>query len=169
MLQVVCFTPKILEYLSETRLRRHSWLARLGPDILAEEFDEEEVLRRLRAVALAPIGEAVLDQTAVCGIGNVYKSEILFLEGIDPFARVSTLDEERARRLLRECRRLMRRNLEGYPRRTRLGRDGARQWVYRRSGEGCSKCGTKVRMRRQGDLGRSTYYCPECQQVPDHT
>lgn len=161
---VVCFTPKTLEHLSQTRLRRHPWLQRLGPDILATTLDEDEIIRRLARHGMAAIGAAILDQSIVCGIGNVYKSEVLFLERIDPFARVSTLDEESRRRIVRRCRDLMRRNLEGYPRRTRMGRDGARQWVYGRSGERCMKCGARIRMRRQGDLGRSTYYCPSCQQ-----
>lgn len=163
----VCFTPKVLELMTEKALKRHPYLAKLGPDLLADEFDEAEALRRFRIHDVTPLGVAVLNQTLVCGIGNVYKSELLFLNGWNPFARVSCFSDAQLRQLFRAARKLLRRNLGGAPRRTRMGRDGPRLWVYNRSGERCLKCGTKIRMRRQGDLGRSTYWCPECQPTPD--
>lgn len=160
---VVCFSPKVLELLSATALRRHRWISRLGPDILADEFDTAAVVPRFRPHGFLPIGEAVLHQGIVCGIGNVYKSEILFRLGIDPFARVRDLDDETLRAILSEARMLMRRNLDGRKRRTRFGRDGVSHAVYRRSGDRCLRCDTPIRMKRQGDHGRSTYYCPTCQ------
>lgn len=162
---VVCFSPKLLELLSPAEVRTHRWLARLGPDILSARFDEDEALRRLRVHNAAPIGEAIMNQTILCGIGNVYKSEVLFVAGVNPFVEVGQLPDDVLRRVLCQARRLMRRNLRGYPRRTRLRGDGHAQWVYGRSGQACLKCGTKIQLRRQGDLGRTTYWCPGCQKM----
>jgi endonuclease VIII len=160
---VACFHPQTLELLTATTLRRHPFLRNLGPDLLAPELDETEVLRRFRVHDPTPLGEAVLNQTIVCGLGNVYKSELLFLLRLHPLLPVGRLTDDELRQLLRRARELMRKNLAGYPRRTRFGRDGQRQWVYGRSGEPCLVCGDRIEMRRQGDLGRSTYWCPTCQ------
>jgi endonuclease-8 len=159
----VCFEPKTLELLSENDIRRHRYLTRLGPDLLAERFDRDEALRRLRARPQLPIGEAVMNQTLVCGIGNVYKSEILFLERISPFIALDQLSDEQLTRLLERARRLMRRNLEDPRRSTRFGRDGPRLWVYGRVSDRCLVCGAMICTRRQGDLGRITFWCPSCQ------
>lgn len=159
----VCFSPRTLQLLSATGLRRHPQLARLGPDMLAGEFDPVGLAPRLHTPL--PIGEALLDQRLLSGIGNVYKSEVLFLCRVDPFAPASSLPSASLVELLAQARALMRRNLEGHPRRTRSGHDGPRVWVYGRSGEPCLRCGSLVRMRRQGEAARSTYYCPECQGV----
>jgi endonuclease-8 len=159
----VCFAPKTLELLSPIAIRRHAYLTRLGPDLLAERFCMDEALARLRTMPALPIGEAVMNQTLVCGIGNVYKSEILFLERIDPFQPLDQLADDQLRRLLERARRLMRRNLTDAHRSTRFGRDGPRLWVYGREREPCLECGTPICVRRQGDLGRITFWCPVCQ------
>ncbi len=161
----VLFSPKTLEILSADGLRRHRWLSRLGPDLLAHDFDVERILTRLRRHAAAPIGVAIMDQSVACGAGNVYKSEVLFLEQANPFARVDSLSDPQWQSVFCRTRDLMRRNLMGYPRTTRFGRDGTRKWVYGRSGEACLRCGRLIQMRRQGELGRSTYFCPSCQSV----
>ncbi|MBX3424244.1 MAG: Fpg/Nei family DNA glycosylase [Pirellulales bacterium] len=158
----VCFTPKTLELLSPDALRRHSQLQHLGPDLLAGEFAGEEALARLRAVDAAPLGEAIMNQRVVSGIGNIYKSEVLFIRGLDPFASVAAYSDQELAALLAEARQLMLRNLLGRPRQTRLS-SGSRQWVYHRSGQPCLKCRGAIEMRRQGDAGRSTYWCPSCQ------
>lgn len=136
-------------------------LARLGVDLLSET-PIDVALPRLRALGDVPIGVALMRQQAVAGIGNVYKSEVLFLERVDPFASLSTFDDATLRRVLERARTSMRENLGGRRRITRRG-EGGRHWVYDRSGAPCFVCGTFVRMRRQGDDGRSTYWCPECQ------
>lgn len=159
----VCFTPKTLELLSRDKLRRHRWLTRLGPDMLDPNINFQRVIANLRRHGTLPIGEALLNQTSVTGIGNVYKSELIFLQQVDPFRAVVDFTDQQLLQLLRAGQRLMRMNLSGGPRRTRVGRDGNRAWVYRRSGQPCFKCGTTIRMKRQGDLGRSTYWCPDCQ------
>jgi len=164
----VCFSAPVVELLRAGEAERHEALSSLGPDILGETFDYAEAVRRLLALGETPLGEAVLAQRAVAGIGNIYKSETLFLVREDPFAPVGSVDEKRLARLLARARELMRSALGPTPRATRptmsRSRDpGARTWVYRREGRPCRRCGTEIRMRRQGLDRRSTYWCPKCQ------
>lgn len=164
---VVCFTPKTLELLSPAGLRRHPYLHKLGPDLLGGPWRDEEVIRRFRTHDRTSIGEAIMNQTIVCGVGNVYKSEVLFLLRHHPLTPVGSLRDEQILEIVTTSRDLMQQNLSGYPRTTRHSLDGRRKWLYGRSGEPCFKCGTAVEMIRQGDLGRSTYFCPQCQpQMP---
>lgn len=139
-------------------------LPALGPDLLEAAFDVDEAVRRLRSASACPLGVALMRQALVSGIGNVYKSELLFLERLDPFGPVGAHDEAALRALIERGRVLLARNLGPGPRVTRRG-EGGRLWVYRRSGEPCFVCGELVRMRRQGEDGRSTYFCPSCQGV----
>ena len=162
---VVCFSPKTLELLSPARLRQHPHLNRLGPDLLSEDWDEESAMGRLRVHDQTPLGEAIMNQTLICGIGNVYKSEVLFLQQLDPLAPVRCLSDQELRESLRTARKLMRRNLGSGPRRTRFAGDSHRVWVYDRHGEPCFRCGELIQVTRQGDLGRTTYFCPDCQRV----
>lgn len=161
--RVVCFSPKMLELLSATQFRRHSLLNRLGPDLMRDSFDGPTVVSRFRVHNLSPIGEAVMNQTIVCGIGNVYKSETLFLEKLSPFLRVSEFSDAMIVQVVTKAQELMHKNKTGQRRRTRMSADGQRLWVYGRRGFPCFECGTTIQMRRQGDLGRSTYWCPTCQ------
>ena len=140
-------------------------LRELGPDLLDEALPDALFVARLRQVDALPLGVALMRQRVLSGIGNVYKSEVLFLERRDPFAPVATQEEAALEALIARARRLMRRNLVGFPRTTRKRYQG-RLWVYGRSGEPCRVCATTVRMRRQGDDGRSTYFCPACQLGP---
>jgi len=151
----------VLAPLSEIERR----VASLGPDLLSPDYDQAEAMRRLREHPDATIAEALMLQSIVAGIGNVYKSEVLFIEKVSPFRTVSELDDATLDRLLRKARELMRRNLKG-PRRTTFGSfAGTPFFVYERSGQHCLKCDTKIGMLRQGNLQRSTYFCPECQGV----
>jgi endonuclease-8 len=147
---------------------RTSDLASLGPDVAAAAFDEAEALRRLRALGPQPVADALVVQRAVAGIGNVYKSEVLFLERVDPRTRVRELDDARLLGLVRRARALLLANLRGRgPRRTRASLTGAgpRLWVYGRAGERCLACGAAIARLSQGLPGapRSTYHCPSCQ------
>jgi endonuclease-8 len=160
---VVCFSPKTLELLSSAGLRRHEYLQRLGPDLLGGAIDEAEVLSRFRVHNATTIGEAILNQTIVSGIGNVYKSEVLFVLHLHPLTRVSQLTDQEILELITKSRELMQHNLEGRPRTTRHALDGRRFFVYGRSGQPCFLCSTPIQIIRQGDLGRSTYFCPNCQ------
>jgi len=159
----VCFSPKTLQLLGPDALRRHPHLRRLGPDLLGDPPDPAKMLRRFRVHDPTPIGQAVMNQTIVCGIGNVYKSEILFLCRVNPFAAVGQLKDETILELLACARDLMQKNLRGSPRYTRFSLDGRRHWVYGRHGQKCFECGQRVCLSRQGDLGRTTFWCPICQ------
>ena len=158
-----CFRPQTLELLSDTGFRRHPYLHRLGPDLLGQQLDEATVLARFRVHNATPIGQAVMNQTIVCGIGNVYKSEVLFMTRVDPFAPVGRLGDETILQIVHRAAELLSRNLGGQRRRTRPSLDGQRLWVYGRNGQPCFSCGEPIRVRRQGDLGRTTYWCPKCQ------
>lgn len=154
----------VLRVLSGDAERRAPDLASLGPDLLADHFEEAEAVRRLRALGPREIGDALLAQRAVAGIGNVYKSEVLFLERVDPRATVATLSDDQLRALLARSRSLLQKNLGPGARRTRGALAGARLWVYGRRGRPCLVCGTPVASFRQGAApGRTTYHCPLCQ------
>lgn len=161
----VCFDAPVVELFEERTEHLHPALSRLGPDLLAEPFDADEAMRRLRAPERADleIAVALLDQRALAGIGNVYKSEILFLGGVSPFVRVRDLDDATLDRLVVIARELMRRNLGPGMRRTTAALSPGLVWVYRRSGRPCRKCGRTIERKVQGELARSTYFCPTCQ------
>ena len=162
----VCFHAPVVELLAAGGVERHEGLRRLGPDVLKSDFDPEEARRRLKERGELAIGDALLAQSALAGIGNVYKSEALFLCKTDPFVAVSTLADATIDGLVAKARELMGKNLEGLPRKTRTALTGPRYWVYGRGGQPCLSCGTLVRVRRQGVAGRTTYYCPRCQGTP---
>jgi endonuclease VIII len=160
---VICFSPKLLELLTADQLQRHAHLNSLGPDLLAAEFDVPAAVARFRARNGLPLGEAVMNQTIVSGIGNVYKSDLLFLMGFDPFTAVERFSDAELTAMIEKVRKLMVRNLTGAPRQTRYQGDGRRLWAYGRSGEACFKCGATIQLRRQGEAGRTTCWCPACQ------
>lgn len=115
------------------------------------------------------IAGALLDQTALAGIGNVYKSEVLFLCGVNPFMRVKALEDAVLGRVVETARAQMQRNLGAGLRRTTSALARERLWVYERGGRPCRRCGTAIRWRRQGDEARSTWWCPRCQPAIEAT
>ena len=124
--------------------------------VLAPEFDEHAFLRRLRDDdPTRGIGDALLDQRIVSGIGTVWKSEGCFLAGVSPWRRLANVSDEEVLYIVREVRPLMMRSVEGNADR--------RRWVFDRSGLPCRRCSTRVRFRGQGDDNRNTFWCPECQ------
>jgi endonuclease-8 len=160
---VPCFQPSLVELLSGPAAAGHPRLRALGPDAMDADFDASEARRRLRALAAEPIGVALIDQRVLAGVGNVFKSEILFLERVSPFVPVGSLPDAVLDSLLVRAHELLRLNRRT-SRRTRFKLDGSSPvWVYGRVARPCLACGTPVRMRRQGLAGRSTYYCPRCQ------
>ncbi|UCF68221.1 MAG: Fpg/Nei family DNA glycosylase [Acidobacteriota bacterium] len=165
----VCFSAPMVELLTPWQVKAHPALRPLGPDLLAPEPDIDEILTRLEAADELSIGEGLMTQKLLAGIGNVYKSETLFLCRVDPFAVIASLDDSQREQLVRTARALMMANLDSGPRRTRfeLSDRGRKQrhWVYGRRGRPCRRCGTRIQMRRQGLAGRSTYFCPRCQSV----
>lgn len=140
----------------------------LGPDVLGADWDVAVATARLRAQPSVPIGEALLDQRNLAGVGNLYKSEVLFVERTSPFATVAEMRDLEA--LLRTVHRLMRANRD-HPEQSTTGLMGRGQqhWVYGRGGEACRRCGTAIKRTEQGDplFKRSTYWCPGCQ--PDRS
>jgi endonuclease VIII len=171
----VCFDAPTVELFEQRAEALHGALSRLGPDLLADPFDDVEALRRLRDPARAgmTVAEALLDQRALAGIGNVYKSEVLFIERVSPFAEVRDLDDATLARLVETARRLLRANAlapaRGAERVTTGGSPAADGplWLYGRSGRPCRRCGTAIRSEVQGtDLPRLTYWCPRCQPDP---
>jgi endonuclease-8 len=144
-------------------------LAALGPDLLASDVNEDECVERLRALGPRPIGEALLVQRALAGIGNIYKSETLFLERVHPRTPVIDLDDAALRGLVRRASTLLKANLGRGLRTTRPSLGGSRVWVYDRRGLPCFRCQTAITMIRQGAApGRSSYYCSKCQGDFDH-
>lgn len=159
----VCFNAPTVELLSEVAVKRHPVLGNLGPDLLKDTFDWEEALLNLRAKNELPLGEVLMRQHVLAGIGNIYKSEVLFLTAANPFAKVTEYSDHALKNIVYKARELLKQNIQGKPRATRNTLDQQRFWVYGRSGRPCRKCGTKIQMRRQGTDGRSTYWCPSCQ------
>lgn len=148
------FGGTTLRLVRTAELRRDLRLARLGPDILDPDFSVEEGAARVMA-SQDEVGVALLDQTLICGIGNIFKSEACFEAMIDPWRPVTSLGLEEAVGLLGIARRQMLDSVE-------TGRRPGR--VYRRSGRPCPRCrSTRIRSRGQGDDNRTTYWCPRCQ------
>ena len=163
---LVCFHASEVELQDGTRRRAFDLHRRLGPDVLEATPKGEELARRARHFLerSAPLADLLLDQRVASGIGNVYKSEVLFLERLHPNAAWGELDEAALERLYATAHRLLRANLRGGPRVTRAGSgsDG-RLWVYRRAGQPCHECSTPVVLARLGRGLRSSYWCPRCQ------
>lgn len=162
----VCFSAPEVELLSGAAAERGGPTVDLGPDLLDGSAELAEIVRAWRSRPELPIGVAVMRQHLAAGIGNVYKSEVLFLCRVDPFTLVGELGESTLREIAETARREMRRKLNPGPRTTRRAAGGGRLWVYGRAGRPCYDCGTPIRVRRQGTDGRTTYYCPTCQKPP---
>ncbi|CAN5246793.1 Fpg/Nei family DNA glycosylase [soil metagenome] len=159
-----CFDAPVVEVLRARDLARHPALAELGPDAIAEEFHAVEARLRLRARPEREIGVALLDQRSMAGLGNVYKSEVLFVRRLSPFTPVGQLGDDELDALIAEGRRLLLANRQGPVRRTRNALDPRQPlWIYGRAGQGCWACGQAVRAARQGEDARVTYFCATCQ------
>lgn len=170
----VAFDVPVAEFLTADQLRRHPVLTRLGPDPLSGAFDPGEAAARLVSRPDRPLVDALLDQRSMAGLGNVFKSEVLFLCRLDPWREVGTLSADEVQQLVRTSERLLRANVPdgsrpstpswGGDRRT-TGRMNpeARLWVYGRGGRPCRECGTPIEYRKGGLDARGTYWCPRCQ------
>lgn len=168
----VAFNVPVAELLTARELLRHRPLATLGPDLLDHEFDRTEAFRRIKARAGAQIGDVLLDQRALAGIGNVFKSEILFLAKVYPFRIVSRLADPEIEQLLDVAREQLRANVltpsqtlsVAFGRRTTRSLDPREKlWVYGRGGKPCRRCGTAIASRAAGADARLTFWCPACQ------
>ena len=173
----VCFDAPTVELIDSRALAIHPSLSTLGPDLLAATPDLAAAVIRLQVPERArmPIGEALLDQTALAGLGNVYRSEVCFIERVDPFQPVGELAPGVVEGLVARGARLIAANrldpvrttvpdaLGGEPGSGGLGRRGERLWVYGRTGSSCRRCGTRIRSAVTGSLPRRTWWCPSCQ------
>ena len=129
-------------------------IRRLGPDILAEEPDLDRMLANLRREPGREVGDALLDQRLVAGIGNKWKAEALWQARLSPWRRLGETTDDQVRAALEAAATMMRRSLEG---------DRGRNQVYRRVGRPCPRCRETIRSRGQGDANRIAYWCPGCQ------
>src|ERR1700733_2738229 len=176
--EAVGFNVPVAEFFTARSLGRSSQIARLGPDILSESFTVESGVARLGAHARenpdAEIGVVLLNQRVFAGLGNVYKSEVAFTAGVNPFRAMRTITQREMEVMVDVAQRYMKANVidgkgEGMVtyssgRTTRHAMDREeRLWVYRRQGEECRRCGAVVMMRKQGGQARSTYWGPEGQ------
>ncbi len=136
----------------------------LGPDLSNPAHPLDDVVERPRRTTSATLADLLLDQRVAAGIGNVYKSEIAFLEGIDPTVPVADLSDRQIEALYRRARTLLRANAGSHARTTTGDRrERQRSWVYGRDGRPCRRCGTPIAAAELGRHARITYWCPECQ------
>jgi endonuclease-8 len=152
--EAVQFGGPTLRVLSAAQLRRDPVLARLGPDILAPELDLGAAVAGLRASPERELGDALLDQRLIAGIGNIFKSEACFTAKADPWCTIGQLPDTELQEVLEAARRLMQESVDS-------GRPNPA--VYRRAGQPCPVCGTRIAAHGQGDANRRTYWCPRCQ------
>ncbi len=155
--QVVQFNGPVLELLTESRTRFDQRLAGLGPDVLAGEFDFDRFLARLRSDDHSRgIGDALLDQRNVAGIGNIWKAEGCWEAEVDPWRPVSRVSDAEAVTIIERVRPRMLASAQ-------TGRMKEEPRVFRRHGRPCPRCGAKILARGQGDDNRTTFWCPGCQ------
>lgn len=170
----VAFSVPVAEWLTAGGLRRHGELTKLGPDLLAPDFDAAEAARRLRERSGIEVADALLNQRVMAGVGNVYKSEVLFACRVNPFAPIGALDDHVLQCLIDTARRYLEANVKpgrapmttytGLRRTT--GRDNPRErlWVYGRAGLPCRRCSTPISLQKHGPAARLTYWCSKCQE-----
>ncbi len=163
----IAFSVSDAEFITTKELERHARVTALGPDLLSADVDLEEAKRRIRDAPARHIAEAILRQQSVAGLGNVYKSELLFMCGVYPFVPVEQVSDLALQCLLTRGQALIRLNVEqesivgAAPGRVTTGRlnPGEKNWVYGRAGRPCFKCATPISSSMETD-GRRTYWCP---------
>jgi len=148
----VCFAAPVVE-LERTR-ESASRVAHLGPDLTNPNIAAADIDRGVERMPPGEIGAVLLDQRVAAGIGNIFKSETLFVCGVNPFTDTSSLDRATKHKLLETASKLLRSSVAGAAR---------PQNVYGRAGQPCKRCGTPIRSQPQGELPRVTYWCPTCQ------
>ncbi|HUP71204.1 MAG TPA: DNA-formamidopyrimidine glycosylase family protein [Acidimicrobiales bacterium] len=166
----VCFEAPVVELLAPGEENRHPSLSRLGPDVLVDPLDLDEVRRRASTRSLdTPIGVLLLDQQVVSGIGNIYRCESLFVRRLYPWVPRSDLSDEDMDELVRAAARLMRANLEpsqGFGR--DFGGGAGRPRVYGRHRRPCPRCRAPIEAAMIGDEARQVWWCPVCQPAAPH-
>ena len=176
--QAVAFNVPIVEFHTARSLERSSQVPKLGPDMLSDEFTVEGGVARLEAYGVehpeAEIAVVLLNQRVLAGLGNVYKSEVAFAAGVNPFRAMRTITAQEREIMVDKSQQWLKANVldgsgdgivtySGNRRTTHSMRREDRLWVYGRQGKECRRCGATVMMRKQGEQARSTYWCPGCQ------
>lgn len=165
----VCFNAKSVDLIAAGKVKLHPALGRLGPDLLSEEVDFHTVIRRARALVSSceTMADVLLNQQVACGIGNVYKCELLFLHRLHPETPLGRIDDETLTRIYQSARNLMQQNRVRAMRKTTDSglSERPRHWVYGRAGRPCLKCGELIVYRRLGRTYRGTHWCPACQKT----
>lgn len=169
----VCFNADDVELISADALQSKSPVGRLGPNLLGEHCDISAIVTRVsQRAASTPLVDTLLDQSVAAGLGNVYKSELLYLFGLYPLTQAHDVSDSVLTEIFARGRALMQQNLGGWPRTTTYDRRtnpsgrgvrGPRLFVYLRKGEPCLGCGTAIVRALMGRTRRSTYFCPNCQ------
>jgi endonuclease-8 len=170
----VAFDVPVAEFVTAKQIATRDPVARLGPDLLGDTFDRDEAIRRIAASGARPIAMTLLDQRILAGIGNVYKSEVLFMSGVHPDTPSSAVPAATLEQMMDIARGLLRDNVvDGTSPNIQTYRN-LRQWnpasehdeslwVYGRRGKPCRNCGTPIESKKMGVEARSTYWCPRCQ------
>lgn len=154
--QAVCFNAPVMQIVNTKDVDQLPGLNTLGPDVL-KDFDAVGGGKRLKNVpAGTPVGDALLDQTVVSGLGNIWRCEALWHERVHPATPVELLTEEQCRALVETGSKLMGAAAKG-------GRGQIQ--VYKRTGQRCRRCGTGIVARRMGKDNRTSYFCPNCQEA----
>lgn len=167
---IVCFNAKEIQLMAQGGLTRREFDARLGPDLISD-FDESDATAarlveraRSRCHDKTLVADVLLDQTVAAGIGNVYKSELLFLHRLVPTTALGDVNDDLLAALYTQAGALLKANLHGGRRTTRFENDGRSSvWVYGRAGRGCLVCDTPIGRRKLGRHQRVTFWCPSCQ------
>lgn len=162
---VVNFNAPVIELIEERALEYHAPIGNLGPDLLDDGFDAAEAMLRLRDPSRAEltIGDAIMDQRALAGVGNVWKNESLFYAGINPWRRVRDLSDETLLDIIAKAQALLRASV-GKPNALEMRRRPS-MYVYGRAGQPCRRCFARLRSGPQGVDIRRTTWCPKCQPV----
>jgi endonuclease-8 len=176
----VAFQVPIAEFHTADSLRRHDSMTRLGPDVLSSGFDADAAADAIAARPELEVGAALLTQSILAGLGNVYKSEVCFTAAVNPFRPVKSLTRTELQKLMADARRLMLANVgegsgnqivtyAGLRRTTGRSHPQQRLWVYGRRGLPCRRCGMPIESRKQGLDARVTFWCPQCQPMGNHS
>jgi len=175
----VGFSVPVAKMLRPEQLDRATRIPVPAIDVLSTEFDASHVVPRLRACRSEEIADVLLHQEVIAGVGNVFKSEVCFVTGTNPFCKVAALNEQQITALIAASRRLIKANVledsgdtivtfgDRKRRTTHESDPSASLYVYGRKGEPCRRCGESVRMRMQGPDARVTFWCQGCQPMPD--
>jgi endonuclease-8 len=168
-IHAIAFNVPVAELATAAEIERGPTLSTLGPDVLSEGFDTGEAARRIGERAGMSIADALLDQSAIAGIGNIYKNEVLFAAKVHPFTPVASLARETIARVVEIAAKMMRANVAepaagatAARRTTGRADPRARFWVYGRRGQPCRRCGTPIVRDARADA-RVTFWCSRCQ------